>query len=95
MAQHLANDRPLDAKPGGPPWEDILDFERTQAQMGGAKAVAVRNRFGMSLTRYYQLLNRTLDRPEALEYDPMLVHRLRRRRETRRRTRFARMLGLE
>ena len=39
------------------------------------------------------VLNRLLDQPEALEYDPMLVQRLRRLRETRRRTRFARRLG--
>jgi len=32
---------------------------------------------------------------QALEYDPMLVQRLRRLRESRRRKRFARRLGLE
>jgi hypothetical protein len=55
----------------------------------------VRARFGLSPARYYQLLNRLIDRPEALEYDPMLVQRLRRLRESRRRKRFARRLGLE
>jgi Protein of unknown function (DUF3263) len=49
----------------------------------------------LSPARYYQLLNRLIDRPEALAYDPMLVQRLRRLREVRRRQRFARRLGLE
>jgi hypothetical protein len=49
----------------------------------------------MSPARYYQLLNRTIELPEALEYDPMLVRRLRRVREARRKKRFARRLGLE
>jgi Protein of unknown function (DUF3263) len=53
----------------------------------------VRTRFGMSAARYYQLLNRLIDQPEALEHDPMLVQRLRRLREVRRRRRFARRLG--
>ncbi|HYT78798.1 MAG TPA: DUF3263 domain-containing protein, partial [Actinomycetota bacterium] len=37
--------------------------------------------------------NRLIDQPEALEHDPMLVQRLRRLREARRRRRFARRLG--
>jgi hypothetical protein len=76
-------------------WRDILDFERTWWNGSGGKEVAVRARFGLSPARYYQLLNRLIDRPEALEYDPMLVQRLRRLREARRRKRFARRLGLE
>ena len=60
-----------------------------------AKGQAIRARFAISPTRYHQLLNRLLDLPEALEYDPMLVHRLRRLRETRRDKRYARRLGLE
>ena len=55
----------------------------------------MRARFGVSAARYHQLLNRLIDRPEALEYDPTLVQRLRRLRETRRRGRFARRLRLE
>lgn len=76
-------------------WQDILDFERDRWKGSVRKERAVRARFGLSPARYYQLLNRLIDRPEALAYDPMLVQRLRRLREVRRRKRFARRLGLE
>jgi hypothetical protein len=42
----------------------------------------------MSGTRYYQLLTDLLDDEAALEYDPLLVRRLRRVRERRRRARI-------
>lgn len=74
---------------------DILDFERDWWKHPAPKDRAVRERFGLSAARYHQLLNRTIDRPEALAYDPMLVRRLRRLREARRRKRYARRLGLE
>jgi hypothetical protein len=74
-------------------WQDILDFERNWWKASVRKEHAVRDRFGISAARYYQLLNRLIDRPEALEHDPMLVQRLRRLREARRRRRFARRLG--
>jgi len=51
--------------------------------------------FDMSSTRYYQLLNALIDRPEALAHDPMLVKRLRRMRQTRQRARTARGPGLQ
>jgi hypothetical protein len=76
-------------------WREILDFERQWWRGSSQKERAVRARFGLSAARYYQLLNRLIDRPEALQYDPMLVQRLRRLREVRRRQRFARRLGLE
>ena len=76
-------------------WRDILDFERSWWKSPTTKAVAVRDRFGLSPARYYQLLNRVIDRPEALTYDPMLVLRLRRLRAARRRKRFTQRLGLE
>jgi hypothetical protein len=74
-------------------WQDILDFERNWWKGSVRKELAVRARFGISPARYYQLLNRLIDQPEALEHDPMLVQRLRRLRESRRRRRFARRLG--
>ncbi|HEX2069918.1 MAG TPA: DUF3263 domain-containing protein [Actinomycetota bacterium] len=77
------------------PWHDILDFEREWWRLSVPKEVAVRQRFHMSAARYYHLLNRVIDRPEALQYDPMLVRRLRRLREMRRRKRFAKRLGLD
>ena len=74
---------------------DLLDFERDWWMEPGPKERLVRERLGMSTARYHQLLNRVVDRPEALAYDPMLVRRLRRLRESRRRKRFARRLGVE
>lgn len=76
-------------------WREILDFERTWWQLGVSKELAIRERLGISPARYYQLLNRLIELPEALGYDPMLVRRLRRLREARRKKRFARRLGLE
>lgn len=65
----------------------ILDFERTWWTEPGPKDTAIRERFELSGTRYYQLLTELLDDPEALEYDPLLVRRLRRARDRRRRAR--------
>jgi hypothetical protein len=65
----------------------ILDFERTWWTEPGPKDTAIRERFELSGTRYYQLLTELLDEPEALDYDPLLVRRLRRARDRRRRAR--------
>jgi len=72
----------------------ILDFEREGWKLTIAKERAIRERFGFSAARYHQLLNRIIDAPEALAYDPMLVRRLRRVREARRRRRVAGQLGV-
>ena len=61
----------------------------------GAKEQAIRELFDMSATRYYQVLNALVDKPEALAADPLLVKRLRRLRTSRQRTRAARRLGIE
>jgi hypothetical protein len=73
---------------------ELLDFERGWWQHQGPKERAIRERFGFSAARYQQRLNRLMDLPEALAYDPMLVRRLRRLREHRRRRRVATQLGL-
>ncbi len=73
----------------------ILDFEREWWKYAGAKEQAVRERFDVSPTRYYQLLNRVIDDEAALTYDPMLVKRLRRLRAARQRQRAARRLGAD
>ena len=72
----------------------ILDFEREAWRLEGPKDRAIRERFGFSPTRYHQLLHRVIDTPSALAYDPMLVRRLRRIREVRRRRRTAGRLGV-
>jgi hypothetical protein len=63
----------------------ILAFEQHWWRRPGAKDQAIRDTFGLSTTRYYQLLNRLLDHPGAVAVDPVLVARLRRLRITRRR----------
>jgi hypothetical protein len=82
-------DHPLDDRSRA-----ILDFERGWWQRRGPKERGIRDRLGLSAARYYQLLNRLIDSPEALRHDPMLVKRLRRLRIARRRQRFERDLGL-
>ena len=72
----------------------ILDFEREAWKLEIAKERAIRERFGFSAARYHQLLHRALDTPAALTYDPMLVRRLRRVRDDRRRRRTAGRLGV-
>ena len=65
----------------------ILEFEGRWWKHAGSKEQAIRDTFGVSSTRYYQLLNILLDNPAALAHDPVLVGRLRRLRSTRARTR--------
>lgn len=72
---------------------EILAFERQWWKYAGAKEQAVRELFGLSATRYYQVLNALIDSPAALAHDPMLVKRLRRMRSTRQRARSARRLS--
>ncbi|MGY4100151.1 DUF3263 domain-containing protein [Nocardia sp. R16R-3T] len=74
---------------------DILAFERQWWKYAGAKEEAIRELFGMSPTRYYQVLNAVVDRPEALAADPMLVKRLRRLRASRQKARAARRFGFQ
>ena len=74
---------------------EILAFERQWWKYAGAKEQAIKDLFDLSATRYYQVLNALIDRPEALVHDPMLVKRLRRLRTTRQRTRSARRLGMD
>jgi hypothetical protein len=72
---------------------EILEFERQWWRLAGAKEQAVSDRFGLTSTRYYQLLNALIDRPAALRADPMLVKRLQRLRAQRERARSDRRLG--
>lgn len=71
----------------------VLDFERAWWKYAGAKEQAIRETFGISSARHYQRLNALLDRPEALEHDPLLVRRLLRLRDARRGQRSPRRLG--
>ncbi|MBY8884945.1 DUF3263 domain-containing protein [Streptomyces sp. PTM05] len=62
----------------------LLDLEGRQWRGQGAKERAIRERLGLSSTRYYQLLNALLDDPRAQRHAPALVNRLRRTRQARR-----------
>jgi hypothetical protein len=62
---------------------ELLDFEGQWWRHAGAKEQAIRERFDLTPTRYYQLLNALLDRPAALAHDPALVTRLQRLRTSR------------
>src|SRR5829696_2800293 len=75
--------------------DDILAFERQWWTYAGSKEDAIKELFSMSATRYYQVLNALVDRPEALAADPMLVKRLRRLRASRQKARAARRLGFD
>jgi hypothetical protein len=85
--------------PTEPVWQDgavalseremaVLDFERTWWTQDGVKATLIRERFACSEDDYYTTLNELLDRPEALEHDPLMVRRLLRFRDRRRRNRL-------
>ena len=68
----------------------ILDFERDWWRHAGAKEEAIRETFGLSAARYYQVLNAVIDSPAAVRHDPMLVKRLHRARDARTEARAAR-----
>lgn len=74
---------------------EILALERLWWKYAGVKEQAIRDRWDMSATRYYQILNALIDREDALAYDPLLVKRLRKMRAARQRSRSARRLGIE
>ena len=61
----------------------MLAFERAWWRQGGVKEEAIREEFGISAARYYQLLGALIDSPTALAEDPMLVKRLQRLRDAR------------
>jgi hypothetical protein len=74
---------------------EILDFERSWWKHAGVKEQAIGERFDMSATRYYQVLNELLENPAAMAHDPILVKRLKRLRSYRQKQRVARLLGAE
>src|SRR3954467_15763197 len=74
---------------------DILAFERQWWKYAGSKQDAIKELFSMSATRYYQVLNALVDRPEALIADPMLVKRWRGLGASRQKARAARRLGFD
>ena len=70
----------------------VLDFESSWWLYPGPKDRAIREYLGMSATRYYQVLRRLLDDPEAQRHAPLTVRRLRKVREDARRRAVAKRL---
>jgi hypothetical protein len=73
--------------------QEMLVFERQWWRRAGAKDTAIRARFGVPPTRYYQALHALFDRPDAWALDPLVVGRLRRVRAARHRLRSPEVLG--
>ena len=67
---------------------DVLDVERDWWLSSPSKRQAIRERLGLSPGAYYGVLRRLADSPEAFAYDPLVVHRVKRRLVRRRRDRF-------
>jgi hypothetical protein len=67
---------------------EVLDLERSWWLTPGSKQEHIRRRLSLSPAAYYARLRRLVQSSDALAYDPLLVLRLRRRDEERRRARF-------
>lgn len=74
---------------GNPPEElsdhdkSVIDFAKNAPKHPGHRVNGIREAFNYSETTYFQRLNRLLNDPRALEYDPTTVNRYRRIREDR------------
>lgn len=56
----------------------ILNFEKRHYAHASNKEQGIRDEFGLSATRYYQVLVRLIADSEAVEAEPVLVNRLQR-----------------
>ncbi|GGL00889.1 hypothetical protein GCM10009769_18920 [Curtobacterium luteum] len=72
----------------------VLTFEHDRARHDRTKEAEIRVEFDMSPARYYQVLDRVIDSPAALAYDPQLVTRLQRLRHARVTARAGRSFAL-
>lgn len=66
----------------------MLELERSVWQLDDPKDVVIRARFACAPDAYYAELNTLIDLAEALDFDPLVVRRLRRLRDRRRRARL-------
>lgn len=71
----------------------VLEFEAAWWLYPGPKDRSIREYLGISATRYYQVLRRLIDDPEAERHDPLTIRRLRRVREDAKRRAAERRLG--
>ena len=58
----------------------VLEFESSWWLYPGPKDRAIREYLDISATRYYQVLRRLVEDPEAMRHDPLTVRRLRKMR---------------
>ncbi|MEO5724614.1 MAG: DUF3263 domain-containing protein [Ilumatobacteraceae bacterium] len=63
----------------------IIEFEAAFIMLDEDRHAAIRARFACSAEEYNHELNRVIDHPQALTIDPLVVRRLRRQRDRRRR----------
>ena len=66
----------------------LIEFERTWWADDQPKDAAIAEQFSLTTAEYYEQLHALIDSDEALEHDPLVVRRLRRMRDRRRRERF-------
>lgn len=66
----------------------ILEFEGSWWTVPGPKEAAIRSTLGMSASSYRKVLARLIESEEAASEAPLLIRRLRRDRDRRRRARF-------
>lgn len=66
----------------------ILDFEQGWWLEPGSKEAAIRARLDLSPSRYRELLKRLTDDADAADFYPLLVRRLRKARDDKRRVRY-------
>jgi hypothetical protein len=71
----------------------ILEFEGSWWLYPGPKDRAIREYLDISATRYYQVLRRLIDDPDANRVAPMTIRRLRRMRDEAKRRSLERRLG--
>jgi hypothetical protein len=60
---------------------NVLEFEASWWKYPGPKDRAIREYLGISATRYYQVLRRLVEDPQAMASDPLTVRRLQRTRK--------------
>lgn len=68
----------------------VLEFERRWWTEPGPRDLRIRERFDISVGEYAEELHALVDRPEALEAEPLVVRRLRREAQRSVRTRVDR-----
>lgn len=59
----------------------VLDIEKRWWKYTSAKERVIKQQLGLNPTQYYLTLNALLDNPAAAAAEPMLVNRLRAKRE--------------